>query len=99
MKINGRKPPQGAQPGRSAPTVKGAGGSEKTEKAAPVAPATPADKVQISDGATSAADMLAVIDKLPEIREQKVQDVKQAVDSGTYEINPEKVAEKMLKEM
>jgi negative regulator of flagellin synthesis FlgM len=50
------------------------------------------DQIEIS----SQAKELQEKDKASEKRASYVQEIKQAVDSGSYKVNPEKVAQKML---
>jgi flagellar biosynthesis anti-sigma factor FlgM len=45
------------------------------------------------------SDLVAAISLLPEVREAKVRELKKAVDSGTYQVDPGKVAECILKEV
>lgn len=51
------------------------------------------DQIQIS----SAAKQLQESGKTSEKRTAYVQEIKEAVDSGTYKVDPERTAEKMLK--
>ncbi|WP_087972567.1 flagellar biosynthesis anti-sigma factor FlgM [Oceanobacillus rekensis] len=50
------------------------------------------DQIEIS----SQAKQLQEKDKISEKRASHVQEIKQAVDSGSYKVNQEKVAQKML---
>ena len=54
------------------------------------------DKVDISQ---KAKELLAAINQLPEIREDKVRAVNEAIEAGKYNVNPMKLAEKILKEL
>jgi negative regulator of flagellin synthesis FlgM len=38
------------------------------------------------------------LESIPDVREDKVAELKEQVESGTYEIDAEKIAEKMLKD-
>jgi negative regulator of flagellin synthesis FlgM len=80
--------------------------NETTEKqgVAPVAGATETaeterpqdDRVSLSD---ASKDMQAAEDAVAatsDVRQEKVNAIKQAVESGTYEVNPGKVADKMI---
>ena len=101
MKINGNKPPQSRGPERAAPNTKNIASTDGAEKAAPASKTgpAPANKVELSGKSKELAAIVAAVNQLPEIREEKVQEVKQAVDNGTYKIDPRKVAEGILKEM
>jgi negative regulator of flagellin synthesis FlgM len=56
------------------------------------------DKVQLSARAREVQEAANALAKLPEVREEKVQQVKMAVESGTYKVVGNKVAMDMLKE-
>jgi len=63
-------------------------------------PATPAaeDQAQCS-GQPQVGVLAAQASQLPEIREQRVQALRQAVASGSYNPDPDQVADAMLAEM
>jgi negative regulator of flagellin synthesis FlgM len=61
---------------------------------APKAPAT--DSVTLSDSAKSLASARAEVEKTPDVREQKVADIKQQVSDGTYKVSAKVLARKML---
>ena len=52
---------------------------------APKAPAT--DSVTLSDSAKSLASARAEVEKTPDVREQKVADIKQQLSDGTYQVS------------
>jgi negative regulator of flagellin synthesis FlgM len=56
------------------------------------------DTVVISDAAKRIQEARAQLDKIPDVREDKVAELRGQIQNGTYEINPEKTAEKLLKE-
>jgi negative regulator of flagellin synthesis FlgM len=56
------------------------------------------DKVDISANSKEIAGILSEINQLPEVREKMVQAIKQRVEAGSYTVDPNKVAEKILKE-
>jgi negative regulator of flagellin synthesis FlgM len=56
------------------------------------------DGVELSSEARYYAIARQALQKLPEIDEAKVAELKQAVKSGTYRVNHEEVAEKILEE-
>jgi negative regulator of flagellin synthesis FlgM len=71
-------------------------GESAAEKADNTAAKT--DTVVISDAAKRIQDARAQLDEIPDVREDKVADLRKQIQNGTYEINPEKTAEKLLKE-
>ncbi|MDY6791203.1 MAG: flagellar biosynthesis anti-sigma factor FlgM [Thermodesulfobacteriota bacterium] len=56
------------------------------------------DKVVLSPKAKEVQEATKLIKELPDIREEKVAKLKEQVDQGTYKIDGEKIAFKMLKE-
>lgn len=74
-------------------------GTETKEKAGEIKGANQADKVDISAKSKEIADIMSAVNQLPDVREKKVQAIKQSVEAGTYTIDPGKVAEKILKEL
>jgi negative regulator of flagellin synthesis FlgM len=55
-----------------------------------------ADEVSLSDGARSMAAAHEAVRNAPDVREQKVADIKQQVDSGTYQVSARVLARKMV---
>jgi flagellar biosynthesis anti-sigma factor FlgM len=45
------------------------------------------------------ADIMSAVEKLPDIREAKVREIRESIDSGVYAVNPRKVAESILKNL
>lgn len=56
------------------------------------------EKVSLSDHGKTAQLIQSAIESTPDVREEKVADIKKAIDEGTYEIDSRKVAEGMLRE-
>ena len=67
--------------------------NEKPEKSA-----VKADTVVISDAAKRIQEAKTQLDALPDVREDKVAQLKKQIESGTYEVNAEKTADKLIKE-
>ena len=57
-----------------------------------------ADKVSLSGKAKEINELKGLIEGLPDIRQDKIDAVKRAVDAGNYNFDPLKVAEKILVE-
>ena len=55
-----------------------------------------ADEVTLSEGARSLAAAHDAVRNAPDVREQKVADIKQQVDSGTYQVSARVLARKMV---
>lgn len=58
----------------------------------------PEDRISISGQTRDINLAKGVIDKLPDVRADVVKDIKNAVDNGTYQVNAEKIAGKMIGE-
>ena len=56
------------------------------------------DTVNISDAAKEIQEVRKELDNIPEVRAEKVEQLKNQIENGTYEIKPEEIAEKMLKD-
>ena len=95
MKIYGNQPPEKSQPTEKTGKALKKGALQKTETAA----GETSDKVNLSPAAKEVAQIRAAINGLPEVREDKVQSVKDSIDKGTYKVEPEKIAGKMLEEL
>ncbi|MBU0483733.1 MAG: flagellar biosynthesis anti-sigma factor FlgM [Proteobacteria bacterium] len=55
-----------------------------------------ADRVDLSGSSREAQKMQAIIQETPDMRLEKIQAIKEKIDSGDYKIDPQKVAGKML---
>ena len=72
--------------------------------AAPGVPATaavartarPPDTAEISGGTPSISDLATAVHTAAEVRHTKVAALREAVDQGTYQVSPERIAESML---
>jgi negative regulator of flagellin synthesis FlgM len=57
------------------------------------------DKISLSGQSKEISELKAAIDELPDIRTDKVDSIKKAIDTGNYNIDSKKVAEKILEEI
>ena len=60
--------------------------------------ASPAESVKLSHTAKEIQKIREIVEATPEIRTDKVGQLKREIETGTYSVNAEKVAEKMLRE-
>jgi negative regulator of flagellin synthesis FlgM len=97
MKITIQQPPENQNTNHGIQNAQKPAGADSAEKAVPAKQPAPADKVDISGRSREIADIMSSIDLLPDVRAQKVQELKQAVEAGTYSIDPQKIAENLLK--
>ena len=101
MKIYNNKPPDGQDISRVVQnTQKNVGKTDAKEQVAPAQSSQPqTDKVEISKTGREVSDLMSVINQMPEVRADKIKAIQGALESGTYTVDPSKVAEKMLKEL
>lgn len=57
------------------------------------------DRISLSGKAREIAELRKLIEQLPDVRTDKVEAIKKALDSGNYNIDSLKVAEKILEEL
>ncbi len=96
MKINNNKPPEGPEKH-----------NVKKPSEAPKAGATaggagaggPADSIRISKQGKEAVQLIDAIGKLPDVRTDRVNQVREAINSGNYKVDAGKVAQKMISEI
>jgi len=89
MRINGQPPlSNGIVSGRS----------EKTPKAATSDAAHPQDRISFSSERMSLSSLQAQALQTPEIRQDRVASLKDAISKGEYALEPDKIAEAMLNE-
>lgn len=55
-----------------------------------------ADNIQLSQKARLMQKASEIVAQTPEVREEKVQPLKEAVDQGSYPVDPQKVANSMI---
>lgn len=102
MHINTNKPPENQGPNRNASAAQNAQkppAAETTNKPAQNTSAGPADRVNISNQSKEIADIMAAANQLPDVRADKVQQIKQSIEAGTYTVDPSKIAANMLKDI
>jgi len=42
------------------------------------------------------ASIMAAINRLPDVRDSRIQEIKQSIEAGTYTIDPREIVEKMI---
>lgn len=57
-----------------------------------------ADTVALSNAAKNIQEAQKQLEAIPDVREDKVAELKEQIENGTYEIDAEKIADKMLKD-
>lgn len=56
------------------------------------------DQVTVSEAAKNIARLMVEVSNIPDIRADKVEELKSAINSGTYEIKGSEIAGKIIKE-
>ena len=73
---------------------------DKTRKASSKAPSTPnvEDKASLSVDALSISSLEAKVLTAPEVRQDKVEALRQSIQNGDYKVEPEKIAQAILEQ-
>jgi flagellar biosynthesis anti-sigma factor FlgM len=93
MKINGHIPPEKVdvvrllKPGEKNGSVRQSGKPDSM------------DKVDLSGHAKELADIMSAVNRLPEVRTEKVAGIRGQIDSGKYVVDPVEIARKMIDEI
>ncbi|MCZ8129723.1 MAG: flagellar biosynthesis anti-sigma factor FlgM [Steroidobacteraceae bacterium] len=87
----GTQPPVVTGGNRTSATERTGGEIAKVEKAAPAR-----DSVTLTDSARSLQKLAEAVAAAPVVSESRVESIKNAIAQGKYEVNAERVAEKML---
>lgn len=69
-----------------------------TPEQKPEKTAVKSDTVVISDAARRVQEARKQLDEIPDVREDKVAQLRSQIQNGTYEMDAEKIAGKMIKE-
>jgi len=56
------------------------------------------DKVALSPEAKQIQEAKKLLDSLPDVREEKVAEIREQIENGTYSVDSEKIAFKMIRE-
>jgi flagellar biosynthesis anti-sigma factor FlgM len=97
VKIQGNKPPEGQEIKR--PDVERTASNAPKERAQAAEKPAVADRINISRASKEAAEIMAAVAKLPDVREEKVRTLQEAIRSGAYTPDARRIAAKMLEEL
>jgi negative regulator of flagellin synthesis FlgM len=97
MKIQGNRPPETQEMQLRTPKV----GNQETPPSAAqgTAKGSSGDTVQISGRTKEMEELKQVINQMPEIRTEKVNELQQSIEAGTYQVNSLNVAGRILEEI
>lgn len=76
--------------------VKAPAGGKAAGKPQDAAPEVRADQVQISAQARALQQLDRAVRESPEVREERVQALREAIQNGTYQVDAQTVAERLL---
>ena len=93
MKINGHKPPEMVD------VVRLQKPGEKNGSARLSGKPNSTDKVDLSGNAKELGDIMSAINRLPDVRAEKVAGIRGQIDSGKYVVDPGEIARKMVDEI
>lgn len=96
MNIQGSKPPESREIKRpEAERPAEAGPKERTAQGQ----ASPEDRIKLSSAPREVSVLMAAVAKLPDVREEKVRQLQEEIQSGNYKPDVRKIAARMLEEL
>lgn len=98
MKVNGGKPPESSDAARLQKAGKN-GALDQPGAAEAAGRAKVSDTVDVSGRAREIADIMGAVKSIPDIRTEKVSEIKGLVESGKYVADPVKIAGRMIDEL
>ncbi len=97
MTEDGNKPPE-IKEFRKAVTAGGNGSAQRAD--APGARVSRvSDRISLSGRAREIGDLVDAVNALPDVRLDKVAAVRKAIESGTYVVDPARIAQRMIDEI
>ena len=72
---------------------------EKNGSARPSGKPDATDKVDLSVKAKELGDIMSAVNRLPEVRTEKVAGIRGRIDSGKYVVDPAEIARRMVDEI
>jgi len=95
MKINGGKPPENSDVVR----LQKAGKNGTIDQTGQAGQAKVADKVDVSGKAREIAEIMGAVKSIPDVRTEKVAEIKGLIEAGKYVVDPVKIAGRMIDEV
>ena len=97
MKINSNLDPQAGQ-GPSGAGAAGGAGAVQNVRYAPASQSGATDKAEFSSDAQMFAKLSGQISSVPDVRQDRVASLKQAVQNGTYNVSNQQIAQAMARD-
>ena len=98
MKVNGGKPPESSDAARLQKAGKN-GVLDQAGAAEAAGRARVSDTVDVSGKAREIADIMGAVKSIPDVRTEKVAEIKGLIESGKYVADPGKIAGRMIDEV
>lgn len=77
---------------------KGENAKKDAEQTVAATSSTVSEKVNLSTKAKDIRHIKQILDQVPEVREDKISELKSKINSGTYTVQSDKIADKMAAE-
>ena len=98
MKINPNLEPQGGHAATETGAAAGPG-SVQSGRATQTSHSGGSDKTEFSSQAQEFAKLSAQIASIPEVRQERVASLRQAIQGGTYKVSDQQIAQSMLRDL
>lgn len=95
MKINGGKPPESSDVAR----LQKAGKNGTIDQTGQTGQSKVADKVDVSGKAREIAEIMGAVKSIPDVRTEKVAEIKGLIEAGKYVVDPVRIAGRMIDEV
>ena len=94
MEINGKNPLDALSP--SVQRLDLQQPSQRIQKSSDGKPQLSSDRIELSVRSREIQHLDELIQSTPDVRENKVEEIRSAIESGTYNVRAEKIADKIL---
>jgi len=96
MEINGKNPLTALGPGVQALDLQQPQQPSRAQESSDEAPQPSSDRIELSVQGLQIQHLNELIQSTPDVRESKVEQIRSAIQSGTYNVKAEKIADKIL---
>jgi len=96
MEINGKNPLTALGPGVQALDLQQPQQPSRGPKSSDEKPQPSSDRIELSVRGLEIQHLNGLIQSTPDVRETKVEQIRSAIESGTYNVKAEKIADKIL---
>ena len=96
MEINGKNPLTALGPGVQRLDLQQPQQPSRAQKSSDDTPQPSSDRIELSVRSREIQHLNALIQSTPDVRETKVEQIRSAIENGTYNVKAEKIADKIL---